>query len=97
MTRDYNVEIDRYLSHGHIGFNLMFVIYSKCLYTVALSKSNNAIKEADKGNKNKDMRFPVVANAWIRNKSIEFSNQDTQEFPITCFWILIHKNRVVSH
>lgn len=90
MTYQYNIEISRWLSHGHIGFNFMFVVYGKCLYITALSDPRkNHRQEADKVNKNKDMRFSTAARAWIRKQSLEINNNN-HDFPIKCFWMLIN-------
>lgn len=79
-------EILRWLSHGHIGFSLMFTIYGKCLYIIALDDGKkNADKEAEKINKNKDMRFFISSKAWIK---CNYNNNF--DFPIKCFEILIN-------
>lgn len=91
ITYQHDVEISRWLSHGHIGFNFMFIVYGKCLYITAQSSQRiNHQKEAEKVNENKDTRFSTVANAWIRSQSIEFQSNNTNDFPIKCFWMLIN-------
>ncbi|MGB5772268.1 MAG: DUF4435 domain-containing protein [Crocosphaera sp.] len=92
MTNQCDLETSRWLSHGHIGFNFMFVVYSKCLSITALSDPRkNHSEEAEKVNKHKDTRFRTVANAWIRSQSIEFQNNHIHDFPIKCFWMLINE------
>lgn len=91
MTDQCDIETSRWLSHGHIGFNFMFVVYSKCLYITASSdQRKNHDEEAEKVNKNKDTRFRTVANAWIRSQSIKCQGNNTNDFPIKCFWMLIN-------
>jgi hypothetical protein len=90
-TDQCDIETSRWLSHGHIGFNFMFVVYSKCLFIATSSdQRKNPREEADKVKKNKDTRFPTVANAWIRSQSVEFQGNDTHDFPIRCFWKLMN-------
>ena len=90
MTYQYNIEISRWLSHGHIGFNFMFVVYGKCLYITASSdQRKNNREEAYKVKKNKDMRFSTAARAWIRNQSFKIHNNN-HDFPINCFLMLIN-------
>lgn len=91
MTDQCDVETSRWLSHGHIGFNFMFVVYSKCLYITALSDPRkNSSEEAEKVNQNKATRFRTVANAWVRSQSVEFQSNTLNDFPIKCFWILVN-------
>ncbi|MEG3439965.1 DUF4435 domain-containing protein [Pannus brasiliensis CCIBt3594] len=91
-TDQCDIETLRWLSHGHIGFNFMFVVYTKCLFIATSSdQRKNPSDEAKKVNKNKDTRFPTVANAWIRSKSVEFQGNDTHDFPLRCFWILVNE------
>lgn len=91
MTQQCDLETSRWLCHGHIGFNFMFVVYGKCLSITALSDPRkNHTEEAEKVNKSKDTRFRTVANAWIRSQSIEFQGNDNHDFPIRCFWILVN-------
>ena len=93
MTNQCDIETSRWLSHGHIGFNFMFVVYSKCLYITALDLSDprkNPSQEAEKVNQHKDTRFRTVANAWVRNQSVEFQGDNLNDFPIKCFWMLIN-------
>jgi hypothetical protein len=90
-TDQCDIETSRWLSHGHIGFNFMFVVYSKCLFIATSSDHRkNPSKEAEKVNKNKDTRFRIVANAWIRNQSLEFQDNTLNDFPIKCFGMLIN-------
>jgi hypothetical protein len=93
MTYKSDLETSRWLSHGHIGFNFMFGVYGKCLSIIAASDSDqrkNHSKEAEKVNENKKTRFRTVANAWIRSQSFEKQNNNTHDFPIKCFWMLIN-------
>ena len=91
ITDQCDIQTSRWLSHGHIGFNFMFAVYGKCLYeTASLDQRKNHIKEAEKVNKNKDTRFHTLANAWIRSQPIEFQSNETHDFPIKCFWILVN-------
>ncbi|MGK7885455.1 MAG: DUF4435 domain-containing protein [Crocosphaera sp.] len=98
MTNQCDLETLRCLSHGHIGFNFMFAVYGKCLYLTASSdQPEKKRKEAEKVNKNKDTRFPTVANAWIRSQSIEVDNNNNHDFPIKCFWMLINEIHEVDN
>jgi len=93
MTNQCDIETSRWLSHGHIGFNFMFVVYSKCLYITASDLSDprkNPSQEAEKVNQYKNTRFRTVANAWVRNQSVEFQGNNLNDFPIKCFWMLIN-------
>ncbi|MEA5471376.1 hypothetical protein VB714_21065, partial [Spirulina sp. 06S082] len=85
ITYKHDVELSRWLSHGHIGLNLIFCVYGKCLYTVALDdKNKNPDREANKITKNKDMRFSLSSKSWIQNHL-----ENTNDFPIKCFHLLI--------
>lgn len=90
MTYRHNVEIARWLSHGHIGLNLIFAVYGKCLYTAALSDGfKNPNEEAEKTNRNKELRFSQSTRSWIRNKSSEAQANNPNDFPIKCFDMLL--------
>ena len=63
----------------------------------------NPEQEADKVNQNKNTRFHTVANAWLRNKFSSFPNDNCQDFndnlqdfPIKCFWILIRNEDLIK-
>jgi hypothetical protein len=48
------------------------------------------VKKSEKVNQYKDTRFRTVANAWVRNQSVEFQGNNLNDFPIKCFWMLIN-------
>ena len=90
MTYQHNVEIARWLSHGHIGLNLIFAVYGRCLYTVALSDGfKNPNEEAEKTNRNKELRFSQSTKSWISNNFAEDQANNTKDFPLKCFYIFL--------
>ncbi len=92
ITNNHNIEISRWLSHGHIGLNFIFAVYGQCLYIAALSKNRNSDEEANKINTNKDMRFSLSTKAWINNNYFDIKDNKYNDFPIKCFNILIENN-----
>ncbi|HLO49766.1 MAG TPA: DUF4435 domain-containing protein [Kamptonema sp.] len=92
-----HIEVVRLLSHGHIGFNLMFAVYGKCLYTVCVYNSiANPDKEANKINENKHMRFSLCAKAWNINNQLQLELSDSVDFPLRCFYLLIKEHLNLS-
>lgn len=88
-----NLEVVRLLCHGHIGFNLIFAVYGKCLYTVCLSNGiATPEEEANKINKNKDMRFNLCAKAWNINNALDIELNDSVDFPLKCFYLLMKEH-----
>lgn len=90
VASNSNLDVIRWLTHGHIGLNLMFAVYGKCLYQIALSDGGvDPNQEAEKINSHKARRFTEAAKNWSAQIMQEMEAENISEFPIKCFDLLI--------
>ncbi|GAA5527641.1 DUF4435 domain-containing protein [Herpetosiphon gulosus] len=65
----------RWICHGHVGINLLWVIFAQCVYNVCLESPQT---EANKAlMPKKDLRFKQSISTWIT-----YYLQDQEEFPV---------------